>query len=116
MGEMKDASGAVSAVDYLLERYVNGKPEMEALLAEVREEDEIARQIYTLRTEAGLSQRALAKRVGTTASVICRLESADYEGHSLSMLRRVAAALNSRVSLKMVPIEPSVPAQAAAVE
>ena len=43
---------------------------------------EIARKIYDLRMKADLSQRELAKRVGTTASVICRLENADYEGHS----------------------------------
>lgn len=95
-------SDGVEIIDRL---YIRGKPEMEALLVEVQEEDEIARQIYSLRIDACLSQRALAKKVGTTASVICRLESADYEGHSLSMLRRVAAALNSRVSLKLVPVE-----------
>src|ERR1019366_3629185 len=32
----------------------------------------------------GLSQRAMARKAGTTASVICRLEDADYEGHSLA--------------------------------
>lgn len=113
---MNKPAKTTDGIEILDRLFIRGKPDMEALLVEVREEDEIARQIYALRTDAGLSQRALAKRVGTTASVICRLESADYEGHSLSMLRRVAAALNSRVSLKMVPIEPSVPAQAAVVD
>lgn len=56
-----------------------------------------------MRTEAGLSQRELAKKVGTTASAICRLEDADYEGHSLSMLRRIAAALGRRVEIRFVP-------------
>lgn len=55
-----------------------------------------------LRTRARLTQRQLAKRVGTTASVICRLEDADYEGHSLAMLRRIAAALNKRVEIRFV--------------
>lgn len=50
-----------------------------------------------------MSQRELAKRVGTTASVICRLEDADYEGHSLSMLRRIAAALDRRIEIRFVP-------------
>ena len=100
---MNDLISTSDGIEILDRLFIRGKPEMEALLEEAREEDEIARQIYTLRTEAGLSQRALAKMVGTTASVICRLESADYEGHSLSMLRRVAASLNSRVSLKLVP-------------
>ena len=52
---------------------------------------------------AGLSQRALAKLAGTTASVICRREDSDYEGHSLAMLRRIAAALNKRVEIRFVP-------------
>jgi hypothetical protein len=37
--------------------------------------------------------------VGTTASAICRLEAADYEGHSVAMLRRIATALNQRARL-----------------
>jgi len=42
--------------------------------------------------------------VGTTASVICRLEDADYDGHSLGMLRRIAAALDKRVQIRFVPV------------
>jgi transcriptional regulator with XRE-family HTH domain len=76
---------------------------MLALLEEERAHAEIARNIYTLRTQAGLSQRALAKRVGTSASVICRLEDADDEGHSFSLLRRIATALNRRVEIRFVP-------------
>jgi hypothetical protein len=43
-------------------------------------------------------------RFGTTASVICRLESADYEGHSLAMLNRIAAGLKQRVEIRFVPV------------
>jgi hypothetical protein len=43
--------------------------------------------------------------VGTTASVICRLEDADYEGHSLAMLRRIAIALKQRVEIRFVPVK-----------
>jgi transcriptional regulator with XRE-family HTH domain len=75
---------------------------MQALVAAEEANAEIARKIYDLRTQAGLSQRALAKLVGTTASVICRLEDSDYEGHSLAMLRRIAAALNRRVEIRFV--------------
>jgi transcriptional regulator with XRE-family HTH domain len=51
-----------------------------------------------------LSQAQLAKLIGTTASVICRLEDADYEGHSLAMLRRIGAVLDQRVEVRFVPI------------
>jgi ribosome-binding protein aMBF1 (putative translation factor) len=63
----------------------------------------VAQAIYELRTKAGLSQRALAKLVGTTASVISRLEDADYEGHSLATLRRIATALDKRLEIRFVP-------------
>ena len=65
---------------------------------------EAAQLIYDMRTKAGLSQRELAKRVGTTASTICRLEDADYEGHTLAAVRRIATALNRRLELRAVPI------------
>ena len=62
---------------------------MEALLKTERIHAEVAAQLYQIRIESGLSQRELAKKVGTSASVICRLENADYEGHSLAMQRVV---------------------------
>jgi len=48
-------------------------------------------------------KRQLAKKVCTTASVICRQEDADYEGHSLAMLRRIAEALGKRIEIRFVP-------------
>ena len=60
--------------------------------------------VYRLRTKAHLTQKQLAERIGTTASVISRLESADYEGHSLSMLQRISAALNRRIEVRFVPL------------
>ena len=93
------------AVEILHRRYYEGNPERLAELEKARAEDAVARKVYELRTEAGLSQRKLAKLVGTTASVICRLEDADYEGHSLSMLNRIAAAVGKRVQITFVPIE-----------
>jgi ribosome-binding protein aMBF1 (putative translation factor) len=99
----KKREATTDAVEILHRRYFEGKPKMLALLEEERANAEIARKIYELRTKAGLSQRALAKLVGTTASVICRLEDADYEGHSFSMLRRIATALDRRVEIRFVP-------------
>jgi DNA-binding XRE family transcriptional regulator len=93
------------AVEILDRRYYEGRPERQAGLEEARANDTVARQIYELRTRAGLTQRQLAKLVGTTASVICLLEDADYEGHSMAMLTRIAAALNQRVEIRFVPLE-----------
>ncbi len=64
----------------------------------------VAQLIYDARTEAGLSQTELAQMIDTTQSVISRLEDADYEGHSLSMLSRIAKALNREVKINLVPV------------
>jgi len=91
------------AVEILHRRYYAGRPDRLAALEEERANAEVARTICELRKKAGLTQSELAKLVGTTASVISRLEDADYEGHSLSMLRRIAGALDKRVEIRFVP-------------
>lgn len=92
------------AVEILHRRYVAGKPKHEAALEEARLNVGIAQQIYDLRTKAGLTQKQLADLVGTTHSVISRLEDADYEGHSLSMLQRISLALKYRLQVRFVPV------------
>jgi DNA-binding XRE family transcriptional regulator len=91
------------AVQYAYDRYVGENPEQVVAYEEELANAELARKIYDLRIAAGLTQRQLAKLVGTTASVICRLEDADYEGHSLAMLRRIAAALDKRLEIRFLP-------------
>jgi len=88
-----------NAPQFAYDRYVGTDPKLEAAFEEELAAADIACQIYKLRTQAKLSQRQLAVRVGTTASVICRLEDSDYEGHSLSMLRRIGAALGRDVRI-----------------
>ena len=62
---------------------------------------DIALKLAALRKESGLSQKELAQRVGTTQQQISRLESPSYEGHSLSMLRRVAGFLGVTVHVEL---------------
>jgi|MudIll2142460700_1097286.scaffolds.fasta_scaffold01234_10 transcriptional regulator with XRE-family HTH domain len=62
---------------------------------------DLALQLVSLRKKAGLSQKELAKRVGTSQQQISRLESPSYEGHSLSMLRRVAEVLGAGVRVEI---------------
>ncbi len=86
------------------DRYVGNDPEQQQAFEEALADYDVARKIYDLRSKAGLSQRELARRIGTTASVICQLEDADYQGHSLLMLRRIAAALDKRVEIRFVSV------------
>jgi transcriptional regulator with XRE-family HTH domain len=55
--------------------------------------------VREMREDAGFTQIELAKKVGTTQSVIARLEDAKYTGHSLTMLERIAAVCG--VALKL---------------
>lgn len=66
---------------------------------------DVALQIAALRQRAGLSQKDLAKLLKTSQQQISRLESPGYEGHSLSMLRRVAEALHARIRVTFEPQE-----------
>jgi ribosome-binding protein aMBF1 (putative translation factor) len=91
------------ALQFAYGRYIGDDPQLVAAFEEELAAADIATQIRNLRKRARLSQRQLATKVGTTASVICRLEDSDYEGHSLAMLKRIAAALGRDVKILFVP-------------
>ena len=90
-------------LQFAYDRYIGDDPELAAAFDEDPSATDIASRIYNLRQRAGLTQRQLAAKVGTTASVICRLEDSDYEGHYLSMLKRVAAVLGRQVKILFLP-------------
>lgn len=91
------------AVAILHDRYVKDDARRKAYLAQERVNVQVARLIHDMRTDAGLTQAELAKLVGTTQSVISRLEDSDYGGHSLSMLNRIAEALQRKLTLTVTP-------------
>jgi ribosome-binding protein aMBF1 (putative translation factor) len=76
------------------------------LRAEIGQEfldSQVARMIYEARTRAGLSREQLADLVGTKPSTIASLECSNDRGPSLSMLRRIAAALDGRIEVRFIP-------------
>ena len=60
---------------------------------------DLALLVREMREDAGLTQSELARKIGTTQSAIARLEDAEYAGHSLTMLERIAMACG--VALKL---------------
>ncbi len=64
---------------------------------------DVAIQLASLREKAGLSQKDLARKLKTSQQNISRLESPAYEGHSLTMLRRVAKVLSAKVRVILEP-------------
>ena len=91
-----------NAAKILHDRYIGDDAERQVSLEEERLSAQVARSIYRMRIDAGLTQKQLAELVGTTQSVISRLEDADYEGHSISMVSRIAMALDRRVEVRVV--------------
>jgi DNA-binding XRE family transcriptional regulator len=73
-------------------------PELRAELERLHPFEEVARQIIRLRLDHGLSQEALAERVGTTKSAISRLESGQH-APNLATLEKIAAAFGGRVEV-----------------
>jgi transcriptional regulator with XRE-family HTH domain len=58
----------------------------------------LSRTIKKRRTELGLSQRALSKRVGVSDAYITQLETRERINPSLDVLRRLAKALKVSVA------------------
>jgi len=87
----------------IIEQMIGADATMRQMIAEETLNAQVARMIYEARTAAGLTQKELAERVGTKQPVIARLEDADYAGHSLSMLHRIAAALGQELDIRFVP-------------
>ena len=106
----KKTSDAVKILDRLIGRDRG----LKTLIERETVHAQVARIIYEARTRAGMTQASLARRIGTTQSVIARLEDADYEGHSLTALKRIAASLGRRVDIRLVPLskrpKPAIPA------
>jgi ribosome-binding protein aMBF1 (putative translation factor) len=78
--------------------------EYQEMLAEERIHSRTAKAVHDARNAAGLTQKQLASLVGTTQSVISRLEDGDYNKHSLAMLERVGRALHQRVEVRFIPL------------
>jgi len=86
----------------IIDRITGNDAELRDMIAEESVNVRVARLIYEARTMANLTQQELADLIHSKQPVVARLEDADYEGHSLSMLDRIAAALGKRVEIKFV--------------
>ena len=104
----KENKKTTNAVGILHRRYIKAHPDRKASLQEERVNAQVAQLIYDLRKKAGLSQKRLAEMIGTTQSVISRLEDSDYNGHSFSMLERITKVLDKQIIIDAVDAETGV--------
>ena len=87
----------------ILRRRRTKDSELQKLYEEETTNFKVATLIRKTREEAGLTQEELAQKIESTQSVISRLEDADYEGHSLTMLNKIAQVLNKKLDIEMDP-------------
>ena len=66
-------------------------------------EYQLASQMLKARSRAGLTQEAVAERMGTTKSAVSRLEAAGKHAPSLATLKRYANAVGCELQVKLVP-------------
>jgi DNA-binding XRE family transcriptional regulator len=79
------------------------KPLFSEAYAGLELEYAVASQMLGARTKAGLTQDAVAERMGTTKSAISRLESAGRHTPSLATLKKYAEAVGCDLQVKLVP-------------
>ena len=99
---MMDEREYKSASEIIYDRFIRGDAEAEAYFEEAYANLLVSHLIRKARTDSGLTQQELAERAGTTKSAISRLENANYKGHSLAMLSRIARALGLELRVEFV--------------
>jgi ribosome-binding protein aMBF1 (putative translation factor) len=92
-----------SAQKIMRRRFEGGSPERIAEREKTGREMALGMKIRQLREEAGWTQQQLAKKIGTQPSAISRIEDADYDSHSVSILERVAEALGLELVIDFQP-------------
>lgn len=96
---MTKTKDALKIIDHL----TGNDLELQQLIEKETINAQVAHLIYQARKKAGLTQQELADTIGSKQSVIARLEDADYDGHSLTMLQRIAEALQQRIEIRFRP-------------
>ena len=95
----------MNTLEYLYKRYFGFDAGRVAAYETEKSQINVSSEILKARTAAGLTQRELAASVGTSASCMSRIESPEYGGHTMKVLRAVAAACGCRVVVKFEKIE-----------
>lgn len=75
--------------------------------AEIEEEYQLTRELLAARSKTGLTQEAVAERMGTTKSAVSRVEALGRYAPSLTTLRKYAQAVGCRLEIRLVQTEHS---------
>lgn len=83
----------------IIDRRYGGDPDWDRMALEEELNLKVAQTVHDLRASAGLTQQKLAEMVGTTQSIVSKVENGDYDGSAAEMLVRVCFALHRRVEI-----------------
>ncbi|OGI19662.1 MAG: hypothetical protein A3B68_01460 [Candidatus Melainabacteria bacterium RIFCSPHIGHO2_02_FULL_34_12] len=78
-------------------------PEFKRVYGEEEAKFSVSQKIRRFREKLGMTQQHLAKLTHTSQAAIARIESADYEGHSLSKLYEISEALGAKLVIDFIP-------------
>jgi DNA-binding XRE family transcriptional regulator len=78
-------------------------PEVRREYDALKAEFQLAEEIIKARAKARMTQAELARRIGTKSTAISRLESPNYGKASISILKKVAEALDCELQIRFVP-------------
>lgn len=82
-------------------------PEFKKAWDDLDPEFEVLEAMLKARAKSGITQAELARRMGTTQSVISRLEHGAFSKATLETIKKIADALDMRLVIKMMPKKPT---------
>ncbi len=89
-------------ITILENRYLKNDPEMAQLVDKNLQKLQIGQKLYKLRTKAELTQKQLGDKIGTSASCVSRVETANYNGDIQKILKTATMALNKRANITKI--------------
>jgi ribosome-binding protein aMBF1 (putative translation factor) len=103
---MREKKQTTSALEMLRRRVNEGGPDRIAERDQTHREMALGMKIQAIREAQGMTQKDLADKIGTQPSAISRIEDADYDRHSISVLQKVADALDMLLLIDFAPKHP----------
>ena len=89
----------VSDAVELMDRWYGNIPHWDDLVAEEEFKMQVGQAVYDLRNAVGMSQADLARLIGANQATVSKVENADYDGHTIEVLKRVCFALHTKISI-----------------
>ena len=95
----------IAQLEAEIEEYENMKKSPLPNVLRIHNLVEISHQLVRLRIARRLTQAQLAARIGCKQADVSRLEREDYQGYTISQLKKIAASLDAEIELDLIPVQ-----------